>query len=89
MTDLIKRVGGIEAARKIIYSAPMWATGYNTVSKAYFGGDIFSYDQEFYLESLVKAIADYNTDHCVNIENHLSPSTKVYNESIPRTENDQ
>lgn len=31
------------------------------------------------LNNLRQAIADYNTDHCTNIENHISPSTKVIN----------
>lgn len=75
MTDLIKQVGGIEKAREIVSGAPMWASGFSVQSMDYFSGHLWIDDKEFYLESLVQAIADYNTDHCVNIENHISPST--------------
>ena len=30
------------------------------------------------LKDLRQAIADYNTDHCSDIMNHVSPSTQVY-----------
>lgn len=29
----------------------------------------------FKLDNIRQAIADYNTDHCTSIENHISPST--------------
>ena len=78
MTDLIKQVGGIEKAKKIIAEMPRYAVIYSTVFDQYFDGLTGEYE-DIILDDLRQAIADYNTDHCVNIENHLSPSTRIIN----------
>ena len=68
MTDLIKLVGGVERAKEIMKGVSPWTTGYNIVSKTYFGGDIFSVDQEFYIKDLWQAILDHDrADTCVGI----------------------
>lgn len=78
MSDLIKLVGGIKRAKEIMEGVSPWTTGYNIMSKTYFGGDIFSADQEFYIKDLLQAILDHDrTDNCSDIKNHLSPSTEV------------
>lgn len=61
MTDLIKQVGGIENAKNAI--------------KFYDQCGSFTCDCNFSYDDLRQAIADYNTDHCSDIENHISPST--------------
>jgi hypothetical protein len=67
MTDLIKKVGGIEKAKEIVKDKPY-------LRHQYFDGfDLYN------IEDVRQAISDYNTDHCTNIENHISPSTKVIN----------
>lgn len=37
-----------------------------------------NFDGVFNVDDLRQAIADYNTDHCSDIINHVSPSTQVY-----------
>ena len=74
MTDLIKQVGGIETARKIIVEMPRHAVVYSTVFDLYFDGLTGEYE-DVILDDLRQAIADYNTDHCTDITNHISPST--------------
>lgn len=66
MTDLIKQVGGIEKAKEILSKAPIDCDAYETETHVIELGD------------LRQAIADYNTDHCSDIINHVSPSTQVY-----------
>lgn len=78
MTDLIKQVGGIEKAKKIIAEMPRHAVIYSTVFDLYFDGLTGEYE-DVILDDLHQAIADYNTDHCSDIGNHLSPSTKIIN----------
>lgn len=68
----------IEQMREIVANAPMWASGWNIVSKSYFSGDMWSKDQEFYIEDLIKSIADHDiTEHITSMDNHISPLTKV------------
>lgn len=82
MTDLIKQVG-LKKAKIIVDNAPRNAT---TVRISLMG-DQFLYGRcensvagnLILLDDLRQAIADYNTDHCVNIENHVSPSTIIIN----------
>lgn len=79
MTDLIKQVGGLQKAKDIVNGAPRNAT---TVRISIMG-DQFLYGRcensvagnLILLDDLRQAIADYNTDHCSDIENHISPST--------------
>lgn len=79
MTDLIKQVGGIESAKKLINEKPKCCNcydlmyGYGYVSSWF----MVDFNITINLDDLRQAIADYNTDHCTNIENHISPSTKV------------
>ena len=65
MSDLIKRYGVERAKREL---------------KLMDERSIFMIsDCLVYREEVRKEIADYNTDHCVNIENHISPSTIIIN----------
>lgn len=81
MTDLIKQVG-LKKAKIIVNNAPRSAT---TV-RISLTGDQFLYGRcensvagnLILLDDLRQAIADYNTDHCSDIINHVSPSTQVY-----------
>lgn len=82
MTDLIKQVGGLQKANDIINNAPPRANWYQ--GKGKYSNDLYSCNHEIYgqaimLYELRQAIADYNTDHCSDIGNHLSPSTKIIN----------
>lgn len=63
MTDLIKQVGGIEKAIDILSKVPSDCDAYETETHI------------IELDDLRQAIADYNTDHCSDIGNHISPST--------------
>lgn len=54
--ELVEKAGGVDESKLILASIKPWHTGYNIVSKTYFGGDIFSQDQEFYIEDLLEAI---------------------------------
>lgn len=61
MSDLIKRYGIDRAKREL---------------KLMDERSIFMIsDCLVYREEVRKEIADYNTDHCSDIENHISPST--------------
>ncbi len=51
--------------------------GKGWIKSIYHDGEEYILDQLQELNDLRQAIADYNTDHCTNIENHISPSTKV------------
>ena len=81
MTDLINQVG-LKKAKIIVENAPRNAT---TVRISLMG-DQFLYGRcensvggnIILLDDLRQAIADYNTDHCSDIMNHVSPSTQVY-----------
>lgn len=53
-----------------------WSNGYNQWLE-YFG-KVDPMDLALDLNDLRQAIADYNTDDCKDIQNHISPSTKVY-----------
>lgn len=77
MSDLIKQVGGIEAARKIIAEMPKYAVIYSTAFDHYFDG-LTGEHEDIILSDLRQAIANYNTDTITDIQNHISPSTKVY-----------
>ena len=78
MTDLIKQVG-LKKAKIIVENAPRNAT---TVSISLMG-DQFLYGRcensvggnLILLDDLRQAIADYNTDDCKDIQNHISPNT--------------
>lgn len=65
MNDLINKVGGLQKAKDILSKAPDDCDAYETETHV------------IELDDLRQAIADYNTDHCSDIGNHLSPSTKV------------
>lgn len=45
------------------------------VKSIYHSGAEYIIEQLQNIDDLRQAIADYNTDHCTNIENHISPST--------------
>lgn len=79
MTNLIKQVGGIERARKIVMYAP---EGCNFLELYPLGPRFYVSDiglnRAINLNDLLQAIADHDrTDTCVDIKNHLSPSTEV------------
>ena len=77
MSDLIKLVGGLEKSKKILGKAKEYNTGINIHSMRYFGGDKFC-QGDILLADLRKEIADHDrTDTCVDISNHISPSTRI------------
>ena len=84
MSDLIKLVGGIAKARAIVEGAP-------SVSKYYCASagmnhscdDLINYECCITMGDLRTAIADHNrTDNCVDITNHISPSTKIIEKQL-------
>ena len=82
MTDLIKQVGGLQKAKDIVGGAPKDATivrmSITNGRFLYCSGKVETSDLHISLGELRQAIADYNTDHCGDIINHVSPSTQVY-----------
>lgn len=81
MTDLIKQVGGIERARDIVNGAP------ENINYRFYSLNVGNGNSGWHvdfrndcvdMDELRQAIADYNTDHCGDIINHVSPSTQVY-----------
>lgn len=54
--ELVEKAGGVDGSKVILASIKPWHTGYNIVSKTYFGGDVFSPEQEFYISDLLKSI---------------------------------
>ena len=77
MSDLIKLVGGLEKAKKILGKAKEYDAGINIHSMRYFSGDKFCRG-DVLLADLRKEIADHDrADNCVDISNHISPSTKI------------
>lgn len=76
MTDLIKQVGGIEKAREAL-SLCCWMDG-SFCTRLWLGCIKNDHDCCVDVDDLRQAIADYNTDHCSDIINHVSPSTQVY-----------
>lgn len=79
MSDLIKQVGGLDKAKKILENAPDWAVSVNLHNGMYY--ELREYRRgDTFLSELRTAIADHDrTDSCVDIGNHLSPSTKIIN----------
>ena len=77
MSDLIKQVGGLDKAKKILENAPDWAVSVNLHNGMYY--ELSEYKKgDTFLSALRQAIADHDrTDTCVDIKNHLSPSTEV------------
>ncbi|WP_254629420.1 hypothetical protein [Acinetobacter bereziniae] len=62
--------------REIVEGAPIWATGYAVMQKAYTLYN--SYCADLKLDEIRTAIAKHDTtDHVTDIRNHLSPSTIV------------
>lgn len=85
MTDLIKQVGGIDFANKIVNDYLAKTNTHVSNDGGFWtneNGDLIDNIRNqlhklIRISDLRQAIADYNTDHCTNIENHISPSTKV------------
>lgn len=78
MSDLIKQVGGIEKAKEAL-SLCCWMDGSFCI-RLWMGCIKNNHDCCVDVGELRQAIADHDrTDHCVNIENHLSPSTLIIN----------
>lgn len=78
MSDLIKLVGGIEKARVIVGGAPKWSLSYCDKAKDYFAMVASDFNCCTNIGELRTAIADHDrTDNCVDISNHISPSTKI------------
>ena len=79
MSDLIKQVGGLDKAKKILENAPDWAVSVNLHNGMYY--ELSEYKKgDTFLSALRQAIADHNrTDFCTNFENGLSSSTTVIN----------
>lgn len=77
MSDLIKLVGGLDKAKKILENAPDWAVSVNLHNGMYY--ELSEYKKgDTFLSALRQAIADHDrTDTCSDIKNHLSPSTEV------------
>lgn len=77
MTDLIKQVGGLQKAKDIVNGAPQWAIWWCAENKKYL--DFIPCSKCLHVVDIRQSIADYNTDHCSDIGNHISPSTRVIN----------
>lgn len=85
--SLIKKVGGIERARRIVkwQSESSWADHYciseNTIGSAgrKFSEELCLKNNDFVLiDDLRTAIAKHDTtDHVTDIRNHVSPNTRV------------
>lgn len=54
--ELVEKAGGLDESKSILGNVNPWSRGYNIISNTYFGGDIFSDEQEFYISDLLKAI---------------------------------
>lgn len=77
MTDLIKQVGGLREAKRIVLGGAPWDYFWSVKRGCYVGKLSFDKD-DIDLNKLNQAIAEYyRTDNCSDIKNHLSPSTEV------------
>lgn len=75
--NLIEKLG-LEKCKQIVDGAPKGATGYSTQSNDYFYGQKWINSTEYLLCDLRTELADHDrTDHCSDIQNHISPNTKV------------
>ena len=67
----------IEQLRKIVDGAPDWAESFNVYLVAY-GSVGIPCKGDVLITDIRAAIADHDrTDHCSDIKNHISPTTKV------------
>lgn len=69
----------IEQMREIVDGAPEGVRYYCASAEVYhLCDDLLSFECCISLNNLRKAIADHDrTDHCSDIKNHISPTTKV------------
>lgn len=71
----------IEQMREIVAGAPEWAVFWITRNEYHISMLSFpnmTGQQSFLISDLRAAIADHDrTDHCSDINNHISPNTKV------------